>query len=134
MSEGSPETDWSVNTMSKGNKVVSMRFPKEIIEKLEAEARIRGMSVSELCKKTICMKFPRTGTGAPSLAPLGLRAKESPFVHPVSRPSPVEVEPATAEPVKEEPVKQGPDQGLDQEPVEAPPEKKGYIARWIRRD
>ena len=78
MSEGSPETDWSVNTMSKGNKVVSMRFPKEIMEKLEAEARTKGMFISELCRKIVIERTEGLGREASKVAPTPTPNAKSP--------------------------------------------------------
>jgi len=52
--------------MSKGNKVVSVRFSKELTEKLEAEARMRGVSVSKLCKKIVIERVGGIGWGTGS--------------------------------------------------------------------
>jgi hypothetical protein len=39
--------------MAKNDNVVTVRFSKELMEKLQAEAKARGMSVPEFCKQTI---------------------------------------------------------------------------------
>ena len=39
--------------MSKGSRAVCMRFPEPLIGNIEAEARARGISVPELCRRII---------------------------------------------------------------------------------
>jgi len=96
-----------VYTTSKGNKVVSMRFSKELTEKLEAEARMRGVSVSKLCKKIVSER-------------LGDRVATSDYLEGFRQAR------AWQEAVRQEPA--------TQEPVKPPPEGERRITRFFRGD
>jgi hypothetical protein len=101
-----------VYTTSKGNKVVSMRFSKELTEKLEAEARMRGVSVSKLCKKIVSERFGERVATRDYLE--GFRQAR-----------------AWQEAVREEPVK--PSTVLKQEPAKPPPEGERRMTRVFFR-
>jgi hypothetical protein len=99
-----------VYTTSKENKVVSMRFSKELTEKLEAEARMRGMSVSKLCNKIVSER-------------LGDRVATSDYIEGFRQGR------AWQETVREELVK--PSTVFKQEPVKPPPEGERRITRFF---
>jgi len=75
--------------MSKGSRAVCMRFPEPLMGNIEAEARAKGISVPELCRRIIVERERATEQVTPiptpltSVVPSGSPMIETPAPNPV---------------------------------------------------